>query len=69
MFGLARKWLSVLQIGYDELGETSPRTLGDVGDGFLQIADLEVAGTGVANIVFAADHALDAAGAVLDGLF
>ncbi|KTR96751.1 hypothetical protein NS220_00310 [Microbacterium testaceum] len=69
MFGLAREWLAALQIGYDELDETSPRTLSEVGDGFLQIVDVEMTVKGIGNIVFAADHALDAAGAVLDGQF
>ncbi len=69
MFGLASGWLVTLQIGYDEVGETSPRALLDVGDGFLQVMDVDMTVKGVVNIVFAADHVLDAAGAVIDGLF
>lgn len=69
MFGLAGEWLAVLRIGYDELGQTSPHTLAEVGDGFLQVMDVEVLLKGVVKIVFAGDHALDAAGAVIDGLF
>lgn len=69
MFGLTPEWLTTLKIGYDELGQTSPHTLAEVGDGFLQVMDIEATVKGVVNIVFATDHALDAAGAVLDGLF
>lgn len=69
VFGLTREWLSTLRLGYDELGETSPQAVGDVGSMFLEVMDAELLLNGVVNIVFAADHALDAAGAVLDGLF
>lgn len=69
IFGLEREWLATLRIGYDELGETSSRTLVDVGDAFFQVWDVELTLGGIARIIFAGDHALDAAGAVIDGLF
>lgn len=69
LFGLEKEWLRVLRVGYDELEDSSAAVLADAGARVAQVIDVGAALHGVANIAFAADHAVDAAGAVLDGLF
>ena len=64
LFGLEKEWLRVLRFGYDELEDSSAAVLADAGARVAHVIDVGAAVHGVANIAFAADHAVDAAGAV-----
>ncbi len=68
IFGVEKAWLATLGADFDELGETSEDVIGQIGEGLLQVMDADALVNGVLNIAAGADHLLDAAGAIVDGL-